>query len=303
MQRITALMTQQNMLGDLTAAFNRMSHTQEELSSGKRINKPSDDPYGAGQAVLLNGDLAGLTSYLRNVNDGTAWAQAGDTALMDVGNIIQRARELLVQGGNDTNGPTERASIAAEIDQLTEALKQEANTKYGDQFIFGGTQSTTAPYQAGAVDTYGGNNATITRQIGPGAQVQVNTDISQLLGSGQAAADGKLLNTLRDISQHLMGGTAADANALRTTDLQNMDTNLDTLTQLQAQVGSTLNRLDLASNRIQTLQTSQTKLLSQTQDADFAQVASDYSTEQNAYNAALRASANIVQSSLLDFLR
>jgi flagellar hook-associated protein 3 FlgL len=303
MQRITALMTQQNMLGDLTAAFNRLSNTQQELSSGKRINKPSDDPYGAGQAILLNGDLAGLTSYLRNVNDGTAWAQAGDTALMDVGKMVQRARELLVQAGNDTNGPDERASIAAEIDQLTEALKQEANTKYGDQFIFGGTQNTAAPYQAGGVDTYGGNTATISRQIGPGAQVQINTDISQLLGSGQAAADGKLLNTLRDISQHLLGGTTADATALRTTDLQNMDANLDTLTQLQAQVGSTLNRLDMASSRIQDLQTTQTKLLSQTQDADFAKVATDYATQQNAYNAALRASANIVQSSLLDFLR
>ena len=149
-----------------------------------------------------------------------------------------------MQGGNDTNDPSARSDIAAEIDQLTEAVKQEANTKYGDQYIFGGTANATAPYQAGAVDTYGGNSAAISREVGPGASVQVNTDISQLLGSGQAAADGKLLNTLRDISQHLRGGTAADANALRGTDLQNIDSNLDTLTTLQANVGSTLNRLD-----------------------------------------------------------
>ncbi|HUO72903.1 MAG TPA: flagellar hook-associated protein FlgL [Solirubrobacteraceae bacterium] len=302
MERITTLMTQQRTLDDLSAAFNRLSTAQEQLSSGKRINKPSDDPYGAGQAVLLNGDLAGLTSYLRNVNDGTAWGQASDSAMMDIGNMVQRVRELLVKAGNDSNDPTSRADIAAEIDQLTDAIKQEADTKYGDQYIFAGTANATAPYQTGAVDTYGGNGAAITRQIGPGASVQINTDISQLLGSGQAAADGKLLNTLRDISQHLQGGTAADANALRTTDLQDLDANLDTLTTLQAGIGSTLNRLELASTRIQDLQTSQTKLLSQTQDADFAKTATDFSTAQNAYNAALRASANIVQSSLLDFL-
>ena len=79
MERITTLMTQQRAINDLSSAFDRLSKTQEELSSGKRINKPSDDPYGAGQAVLLNGDLSGLTSFTRNVNDGTAWAQASDT--------------------------------------------------------------------------------------------------------------------------------------------------------------------------------------------------------------------------------
>jgi flagellar hook-associated protein 3 FlgL len=303
MERITAQMTQQMTLSDLTQAFDRLSSTQEQMSSGKRINKPSDDPYGASQAVLLNGDLAGLDSYQRNANDGSAWAQTSDTALMDVGNMIQRARELLVQAGNDTNDPTARANIADEIDQLTDAIKQDANTTYAGQYIFAGTANATAPYQPGAVDTYAGNGAAISRTIGPGSNVQVNTDISQLLGSGQAAGDGKLLNTLRDISQHLRGGTTADADALRTTDLQNIDSNLDTLTQVQASVGATLNRFSLASTRIQDLQLSQTKLLSQTQDADFAQTAIDYSTEQNAYTAALRASATIVQSSLLDFLK
>jgi flagellar hook-associated protein 3 FlgL len=211
-------------------------------------------------------------------------------------------RELLVQAGSDSNDASARSDIANEIDQLTEAIKQEANTKYGNQYIFAGTANATAPYQSGAVDTYGGNSAAITRQIGPGATVQINTDISQLLGSGQAAADGKLLNTLRDISQDLRAGTTAAANNLRTTDLQNLDANMDVLTQMEASNGATVNRLSLASSRIQDLQTSQTKLLSDTQDADFAKTAIDYSTEQASYNAALRASANIVQSSLLDFL-
>jgi flagellar hook-associated protein 3 FlgL len=302
MERITSLMTATRTIADLTQAFDRLSTTQEQLSSGKRINKPSDDPYGAGQAVLLNGDLAALNSYSRNVNDGTAWTQASDTALMSVGNMVQRARELLVQGGNDSNDPTARANIANEIDQLAEAVKQTANAKYGDQYIFGGTANSTPPYQVGAVDTYGGNSAAITRQIGPGTSVPINTDISQVLGSGQAAADGKLLNTLRTMSQDLRAGTTASANALRGADLQNLDANLNTLTQVQSSVGATINRLQLASSRIQDLQTSQTKLLSQTQDADFAKAAIDYSTEQSAYTAALRASANIVQSSLLDFL-
>jgi flagellar hook-associated protein 3 FlgL len=303
MQRITTLMTAQRTIADLTQAFDRMSRTQDELSSGKRINQPSDDPYGAAKAVTLNADLAGLSAYSRNVDDGTAWTQTADGALMNINNMVQRARELLVEAGNDTASQTGRDGVAAEIDQLVNGIKQEANTNYAGQYIFSGTLSGTPAYQLGAVDTYQGNSAPINRQIGPGTLVPVNADISSLLGNGQSAADGKLLNTLRDISQHLRGGTAADADALRTSDLNNLDTNLTTLGTMQADIGAVTNRLQLASQRIQDLQSSQTKLLSQTEDADFAQAAVDYSTEQASYSAALRASANIVQSSLLDFLK
>jgi flagellar hook-associated protein 3 FlgL len=303
MQRITTQMIAHRSLVDLTQSYDRLSTTQEQLSSGKRINLPSDDPYGAGHAVELSGELAGLSTYSRNVDDGTAWTQATDGALMNMQNITQRARELLVEAGNDTTGQAGRNDTAAEIDQLTDALKQEANTQYAGQYVFAGTATTTAPYTIGGADTYNGNTGTISRQIGPGSSIQVNSDISSVLGSGQSAADGKLLATLRDISQHLRGGTTADANALRTTDLANLDSNLDALSTLQANVGATENRLALAASRISDLQISTTKLLSDTQDVDFAKAATDYSTEQASYTAALRASANIIQSSLLDFLK
>ena len=303
MHRVTMGMMAQRSLVDLTQAYDRMSKTQGQLSSGKRITNPSDDPYGAGHAIQLSGELAGLSAYNRNVDDGTAWTQATDSALMNMQNMTQRVRQLLVEAGNDTTGQSGRADTAAEIDQLADAMKQEANTKYAGQYVFAGTATTTTPYQIGGLDTYNGNAGTVSREIGPGTTIQVNADLSGVLGNGQAAADNKLLNTLRDISQHLRGGTPADADALRTTDLQNLDANIDSLSTLQANVGATENRLTLASSRIADLQSSTTKLLSLTQDVDFAKAATDYSTEQASYTAALRASANIVQSSLLDFLK
>ncbi len=90
---------------------------------------------------------------------------------------------------------------------------------------------------------------------------------------------------------------------MRTTDLANLDSNLDALSTVQANVGATENRLQLASSRISDLQSSTTKLLSDTQDVDFAKAATDFSTEQASYTAALKASATIIQSSLLDFLQ
>jgi flagellar hook-associated protein 3 FlgL len=302
MQRVTMGMMAQRSLVDLTGAYSRMSKTQEELSSGKRITNPSDDPYGAGHAVQLSSDLAGLTAYDRNINDGTAWTQASDSALMNMQNLVQRARELLVEAGNDTTGQAGRDATAAEIDQLVDAVKQEGNTQYAGQYVFGGTKTTTAPYTIGGADTFNGNTGTISREIGPNTTIQVNSDVSSVLGSGLGVDNG-LLSTLRSISQDLRSGTAAGANALRGTDLANLDSNIDALSTLQANVGATENRLQLASSRISDLQSSTTKLLSLTQDVDFAKAATDYSTEQASYQAALRASANIIQSSLLDFLR
>jgi flagellar hook-associated protein 3 FlgL len=299
MERITTLMTSQRTINDINQALDRLNVTQQQLTTGKRINQPSDDPYGASLAIQLNGDLAGLGAYSRNISDGTAWTQTADASLGNIGNIVQRVRELVVEGANNTNNQSGLTAAAAEVDQLTEAIKQEANSSYDGQHIFSGTTTTTAPYQSGATDTYQGNTGVINRQIGPGATVQVNTDISQLLGNGLASGDGKLLDVLRTVSQDLKTG---NTNGLGT-DLTSLDKNIDTLSQLQANVGAVENRLQLASSRIQDLQVSQQRVLSNTQDADLAQTSINYSTEQAAFTAALKASATIVQSSLLDFLR
>jgi flagellar hook-associated protein 3 FlgL len=301
--RITTLMTARSTLRDLTQDVSKLSTLQEKLSSGKQITKPSDDPYGTSRALQLSGEVEGLQQNQRNVDDGTAWLNTADTALSKVSDVMQRARELLVQGASDSAGPQARAAAADEIDQLTESVKQEANVQYAGRYVFSGTSTTTAPYGAGAVDAYAGGSGSITREIGPGVQLGINTDISGLLGSGQAAADNKLLNTLRDISQHLRGGTTADGNALRTTDLQHLDASADTLGALRADVGARANRLAIAGDRLSGLEENATKLLSNVQDADIAKTIVSYSTQQAAYQAALKAGANIVQSSLLDFLR
>jgi flagellar hook-associated protein 3 FlgL len=133
-------------------------------------------------------------------------------------------------------------------------------------------------------------------------EIPINTDIRALLGDGQGARDAKLLNTLRDIADHLRGGTTADANALRGTDLQRLDANLDTLNGIRADVGARTNRLSIADSRLSGLALNTTTLLSDTEDADMAETITQYTTQQAAYSAALKAGANIVQTSLLDFL-
>ncbi|HKI91768.1 MAG TPA: flagellar hook-associated protein FlgL, partial [Gaiellaceae bacterium] len=147
--RITQSMLTTNLLADLQNVTNRLSRTQNQLSSGKQITKPSDDPFGTARALQFRADLAANQQYQTNVNDASGWQNATDTALGQVGNLTLRARDLLVQGANDTVGPAGRQSIAAEIDQIIESIKSVGNTTYAGRYIFAGSKTTTAPYTPG----------------------------------------------------------------------------------------------------------------------------------------------------------
>ena len=212
--RITNLMTTQEVLANINAAQNQLDTTQEELSSGKRINQPSDDPYGASEAVSLNDTLSQLGDYSDQITDGTAWAQASDTALQSIQNEVQRVRELVVEAANGTNSQSNLSSINSEITQLTASIKQDANAQYNGQYIFSGTATGTAPYTTSS-DAYQGNTGAVNRTIGPATTLQVNADVSSVLGSGQSAGDGKLLNVLANISSDLTSGNTDGAGLHR----------------------------------------------------------------------------------------
>lgn len=302
-ERITNAMMTASTLNDLNSALGAMERSSQELASGKRILQPSDEPYGASRVINLQSQLDGLTSYAGSTQDGISWTQAATGALTSIEQVAQRVRELMLQASNGTFNAGDLKSVATEVTQLTEAVKQDANTQYAGQYIFSGTATSTAPYAPGASDKFLGNAEAVARAAGPGVSVTVSTNLSGLLGNGAEAADGKLLDTLRTIATHLSEATPESRAALSGADLKALDANMESLTQLQAQTGSATNQLQTASARIETLQNSISQTLSNTQDADFAKVSIAYSNEQAAYQAALRAGASIVQESLLNFLR
>jgi flagellar hook-associated protein 3 FlgL len=303
--RITNAMISRSVLQDLNDVSNRLSLTQQRMSSGKQITRPSDDPYGTSRALTLRSDVESTQQYQRNVGEAVAWQNITDAALSKVTDAMQRVRELVVGAANDAAGQPARDSAAAEIDQLIETIKGEANASYGGRYVFSGTDTDQKPYAVGGADTYIPSQPPqpVAREIGPGVAVQVNVQGLDLLGEGQSAGDGLILDNLRDIAQHLRSGVTADVNTLRSTDLQGIDRNLAALTQARATVGATTNRLEAADSRLLEVEESATKLLSDVEDADMAKTLIDFSMQQNVYQSALRAGANIVQQSLLDFLR
>lgn len=298
--RITDGMLAAASLADIQRSQARAFDAQEQVSSGKRINHASDDADGAARAVRLRGELAGIDRQSQNADAATSWLSATESSLGEVSGILQRARELTVQAGNGTLSASDRKAIADEIDQLTESVRDQANTTLDGRHLFSGAQTTTRPYAPGSDAYLGGRSGqdVVALDVGPGVSVQVNTDGLALFGEGNG--DGLLLDTLRALSADIRSGNTA---AVQGADLQALDRNATAIVDARAATGATQNRVDAAKARLADLHTAATKLLSSTEDADMAQAIMTLSTERSAYQAALQSGASVIQQrTLMDFL-
>lgn len=128
MTRITTGMLQRNVLVDLNRNAERLAATQRQMSTGKVLSAASDDPVAASRALRLQAGLDATRQHQANTSDGLSWADATETALSTMTDLVKQARELVVQGGNDALDDTSRRSIATEVDQIIAALKEQANT-------------------------------------------------------------------------------------------------------------------------------------------------------------------------------
>ena len=154
----------------------RLSKTQLHISTGQRINSPSDDPSGAVQILDFADQIATVEQYQRNVNSGRVQLQLEENVLTGVGDVLQRVRERLVQGGNATLADSERASIATELRGLHNELRTLANSRDANgDYLFAGYRVNTEPFAFGPGGVvYNGDQGQRLVQLGPASQVAVN---------------------------------------------------------------------------------------------------------------------------------
>jgi flagellar hook-associated protein 3 FlgL len=292
MDRVTSSMVSRSVLADIENVYGQLTTTQNELSSGKRISKPSDDPFGTSQALLDDSDLAANQQYQTNAQDMGSWLSTTDTALSSINDDLGRVRDLVLQASNGSLSQTDLDAISTELGQLADSIKSDANTQYAGSYVFSGSQTGTQPFTVGGADTYNGDSAAINRELGQGVTMQVNV-------TGDTVVT-PILSAIRQVQTDLAAG--GNTGNLATTDLNAIDAAQDTLAEQQAVVGARENRVSLATSRLQQLQQAQTQDLSNTQDADVAQAMIDFSQQSAVYQAALRAGASLIQPTLMDYL-
>src|SRR5579862_1515063 len=193
--RITNQMLLNQVITNLQLNDQALQTAETQVSTGKAINVPSDNPFGASQIVNFHQAIGLNTQLQTNLTSATGWLDASDSALNSMEDDLQRARELAIQGSNDTYTATDRQNIAVEIHQLLLNTVDAANSKFGNEFLFAGTKTTQQPFfhdgstqspnlSAGAASpvNYFGDSGTVTRQIDQAAQIGVNVAGSSLTG-------------------------------------------------------------------------------------------------------------------------
>ncbi|MDQ0199565.1 flagellar hook-associated protein FlgL [Neobacillus ginsengisoli] len=290
--RITQNMMNQTMLSNLQSNYRALDQTQKQLSSGKKIDKPSDNPVTAVRSMYYQSSLNEIDQYKRNASDGSSWMQTTDEGLDQVTQVLQRVRELTVQASNDTNDQNARNAIAAEMSQLKDHLGEVANSEIGGKFIFAGTDTKTPPYDTSQKQFTNTNQQPINYQVGKSSSVQINVS-----GVDVFNHNGGVFKLIDTIVGDIQGGINPNSQ------LNNLDEQLDNVLTHRSELGARVNRMDLSSSRLDDLELSTNNLLSEEADVDIAKAMTDFSAQQNVYRSALSVGAKIIQPSLLDFLR
>lgn len=303
--RITNRMLYNNVLNNINRNLENMSRTQEQMSSGKTVNRPSDGPIVVARVLAFQTSLAANNQYRSNMEDARGWIDASESALDRVTATLQRARELAVYGANGTLPGTSMEAMAAEVDQLIDELVQTANTSYGGRFLFGGSRTTGEPFTR-TVDAvnYNGNTGELNWEVAPRVTVKVNVDGEEVFlkaidSNNDSIADKSVFELLNDLHDALASGN----NAAVGDTLGEFEQAVDHILAIRAVLGAKSNRLEMAIFRLEDAQISLTRTMSQLEDIDLAETVMYYKNQENVYQASLATGAMVLQPSLIDYLR
>ncbi|MBI4558489.1 MAG: flagellar hook-associated protein FlgL [Candidatus Hydrogenedentes bacterium] len=300
--RVTQGLMVQRVLSNLNAQSRRILQLQEQLASGLRVNSPSDDPIDARRAINARAAIARSEQYLDNITEVNPHLLETDASLQAVLNNLQRTMELTVEGANGTFSQDQLETLAEEINQILENVLDTANHQTSGRSIFAGTRTTAPAYTAtrnvqGEITaiTYNGNDEDILVQVSDGISLSINENGPDVFQSPQ-----DIFQLLIDIRDELRSG---DQSSLQNVRLAELETARDQVVQGIARVGAVENRVERITtdteDRIQQLRS----VLSDSIDADFAEVVLNLNAQSNAFQAALSAAARVIQPSLLDFVR
>lgn len=285
--RVTQSMLSNNLLRNLSNNYNKMGKLQDQLTTQKRITRPSDDPVVAMLGLGYRDSLNKVQQYSRNISEANNWLDSTDDAISQGVKVLQRIRELTVQASNGTYEEGQRGAIAVEVDQLKEQLETIAKTQVGGKYIFNGENTNKAP----AVGNF--SEGDVELEIFDGIKLNVNTKGSELFKS--------VFNTLDSLKSKLEDKTASDSDIGGF--LDTLDSEIDHFLKIQADVGAKQNRVEMMEDRLSSQEIIATEVMSKNEDVEIERAITDLITQESIQRAALSVGARIIQPSLVDFLR
>ncbi|MCS7263606.1 MAG: flagellar hook-associated protein FlgL [Armatimonadetes bacterium] len=294
--RITPMILARQAVQFINRNAEIINESLERIGTGKRINRAYEDPPGTVLSMRLQSDIIATEGDRQRLEQALPYIQAADASLQQAISVLQRARELILQAGNDTVTSDQRLAIANEMAGLRSELMQIANARIGDRFLFSGASILTKPFEldANGNAVYHGDSQQLTVKLSNGEEIAVTLDGSKIFQEGE-----DVFAVLKDAFDALVND---QSSSLRNNILPRLDRALDQIVRLSAIYGAQSNRIERTIDTINFQEMGLKTALSPVLDADIAQEFMTYQLKQTTMQATLFAVSRIVPMSLVDFM-
>lgn len=318
--RITNKYMTDRIISGIQLNLSNLARSQEQLSTSKRLLRPSDDPNVMGQFLSIKSTLSYMEQYNRNIDDGLSYLNMNDAVMGTLGDLLAKANEYIVQAANDTYSAEDRAAIAEQIDKMIDQVVDLANSSVGDKYIYAGTKNSSPPFKRdGDTIIYSGDTNEVRREVLAGTDYRIDSPGITTSGTpgvfGTATDKGDGTYTVSDGSSLPATGDGIFKvlfdlrNRLNNNDTDGIQNSIDDikqekdhLLQYRVQVGARTSHFESLKNMLEDQEIKLTENLNNIEGADMERLSIEYSQQLLAYQASLAAGSKILQVSLLDFL-
>lgn len=291
--RVTQSMISQHTLRNMSNSYEKLMNLQERATSGKKLNRPSDDPIGAVKSLNYRINLNENNQYKENFTEAYKWLDNSDGSLEEANKVMQRIRELTVSASNGTKLEDEREAIRLEVSGLKEHLVSIANKNIEGKFLFNGINTGQAPVDnKNGTIVVGASEKPISIELSKGFPIDISTD-------GTGVFSQAFFDNLTKLEQSLAEGSSGEEIGDQ---LSAMDENINSIISARTLIGARTNRLEIMEARLNEQGELLEKKLSDVEDIDFEKAIMDLQMQETVQRAALAVGAKIMQPSLVDFL-
>jgi flagellar hook-associated protein 3 FlgL len=283
-------------VSELLRGQERLEKARDRLSSGQQLQQPSDAPGEIAALLRARSEVAALTRRQGNIDANLPAMRATEAALGEITSALREARTLTLQARNATASEDQRATLAAQVGLIADRIRDLANSRVNDRYLFAGTRTDAEPFAAGPPVSYTGNDAALSLSLTASGALPMNVS-GEALRNARGTTD--LFGDLEALEAAVWAGDAGGMGA----GLGALDEDLSHVVRLRADMGARLQYVDLAREQTADRLLGAQERRSRIQDADLASAALEYASAESAHEAILASAARLEQQSLLDYLR
>ena len=292
--RVSSNQQMHNLQQYISRASEQMTTLQEQVSSGKRIKSPSDDPLGYANLISMRSSIAKNKQYQRNIGAAKDTLNTSESTLNEVTKLMQEVKQITISGANGTKDQSARDALVIQVDSaMTHLISLVNGATVNGRYIFSGQKTSTTPLTTTITGvTYNGDALPLKIEVSVGQTMQVNLPGSPIFTD--------IYSTLKTIRDDLSSGNLSNLSGPDLASVQSLTNNVLTA---RAGIGGQLKELDALENQTSRRNDDLTKFASNIEDVDIVQAISDLSAAQNSYQASLTVASNTFGMSLMDFIR